>query len=96
MYEQLERNPPSPKFHAFIEAVGSTDVKLYTHSEKYLAPGGSFVSLGPTPHGLSGIAELLQLAFSVVWPKFLGGTNRKWMYVTFSCIREMLLTLIPC
>ncbi|KAI0689116.1 hypothetical protein BC835DRAFT_1407907 [Cytidiella melzeri] len=78
VYKQLEENPPSPKFHVFLEAVGNTDVYMYSHSEKYLAPGGIFISVGPFPHGLSDIAEFLHLVFELVRPGFLGGTKRQW------------------
>ena len=82
MYKQLEENPPSPKFHVFLEAVGITDVKFYTHSEKYLAPGGIFVSVGPYPHGFSGFLESVHLVLEAfIRPRFLGGVKRKFMYV---------------
>lgn len=79
MYEQLEANPPSPKFHAIFETVGGTDVELYTHSEKYLAPGGKFITVGLHPHGgLQGFARAARYALEVNRPVILGGTKRAW------------------
>lgn len=77
VYEQLERNPPSPKFHVFIEAVGNTDVKLYTHSPAYLAPNGVFITVGPQPSGLKGLPEWMHYSMEAfVRPVWLGGTPR--------------------
>ncbi|KAI0343538.1 NAD-P-binding protein [Trametopsis cervina] len=81
IHKQLEANPPSTKFHLFLEAVGNTDVKMYTHSEKYLAPGGHFISVGPFPHGVGGFFEMLHLCVELVRPAFLGGVRRKWSFV---------------
>lgn len=77
-YQQLLDNPPSPKFHAILEAVGNTDVPLYAKSEAYLAPGGLFISVGPYPHGLSGFGQLLRLLLEICRPAFLGGVKRKF------------------
>ncbi|KAI0086310.1 hypothetical protein BDY19DRAFT_960779 [Irpex rosettiformis] len=83
VYKQLEENPPSPKFHFLLEAVGITDVTLYTHCEKYLAPGGIFLSVGPYPHGFHGFLEALHLTFEAfLRPKFLGGVKRKFILTT--------------
>ena len=79
IHEQLERNPPTPKFHVIFETVGGTDVPLYTHCEKYLAPGGVFVSVGVMPYdGLGSIAQACRYALELYRPRFLGGTNRSW------------------
>ena len=79
VYEQLERDPPTPKFHVFIEAVGNTELELYTHSPAYLAPGGIFISVGPQPDGLKGIPHLLHYVFETYMrPVFLGGTPRTY------------------
>ena len=79
MHEQLERDPPQPKFHVFLEAVGNTDVELYTHSARYLAPGGIFISVGPQPDGLKGLPRFGRYVWeTVLRPKVLGGTPRTW------------------
>lgn len=78
MYEQLAKNPPSPKFHGFLEGVGSSDPLFYTRSEAFLAPGGVFTSIGPQPAIGGGFTGLARLVFEVVRPRVLGGTNRKW------------------
>lgn len=78
VYQQLMDNPPSPKFHVVLEAVGVTDVPLYTNSEAYLAPGGLFISVGPWPHGVAEFGQLVHLLFQAVRPRFLGGVNRKF------------------
>lgn len=77
MHEQLEKEPPTPKFHLILEAVGTMDIPLYTHSETYLAPGGQFLSVGPQPHG-AGIFHIIKFITAVTRPKFLGGTKRPW------------------
>ena len=67
------KNPPQPKFHAMLEAVGNADWQLYTHSEAYLAPGGVFLSVGPQG---SGVGYFLWKVY--LQPGFLGGTKRKF------------------
>lgn len=80
LHEQLLNNPPTPKFHAILEAVGFGDPSLYSASEAYLAPDGIFISTGPQPDGLFSF-------FQVAWhfflqPRWAGGINR-----TFSGVR---------
>ena len=78
-YKVLERDPPTPKFHAILEAVGNIDIPLYTHCEAYLAPGGIFVSVGPQPSRIGEVPSFLAYAFSAgLHPAWLGGTKRKW------------------
>ena len=73
------QNPPSSKFDIFLEAVGHAYVPLYTRSEAYLAPNGTYISVGPIPDGLS---ETLSLLWNVYMrPKWAGGTNRQFKYV---------------
>lgn len=79
VHEQLERNPPEPKFHVFLEAVGNTDVEMYTHSAAYLAPGGVFISVGPQPAGWKGMPRFGRYVVeALLRPKILGGVPRKW------------------
>ena len=76
IHEALAQNPPSPKFDVFLEAVGHAYVPLYTHSEAYLAPNGTYISVGPTPHG---VGETLNLLWSVfIHPTWAGGTKRQF------------------
>ena len=81
LYQQLEADPPEPKFHVFIEAVGLADLELYTHSPAYLAPNGMFISVGPQPSGpvLRSLPHLARYFFeTLLRPRWLGGTPREW------------------
>ena len=81
LHETIAANPPTPKYHVFLEAVGLIDTALFAHSEAYLAPGGTFVSVGPQPNGFD-VAALVKLAWKVwLQPGFLGGTRRSWKCV---------------
>lgn len=53
VHEYLKANPPSPKFHAVVDAIGLVDPSLYTSSPAYLAPNGLFISSGPIPKDMS-------------------------------------------
>ncbi|EPS94590.1 NAD-binding protein [Fomitopsis schrenkii] len=78
LHETLAANPPTPKYHVFLEAVGLIDPALFAHSEAYLAPGGTFISVGPQPHGFD-VAAIARLAWKVwLQPGFLGGARRSW------------------
>ena len=89
MHEQLKQNPPSPKFHAILEAVGTADPSLYAYSESYLAPGGVFTSVGPQPGVGGGITGFLRLMFTLTRPAFLGGVKRKWTYVSATLMQVL-------
>lgn len=81
-YKTLERDPPTPKFHVILEAVGNIDLPLYTHSEAYLAPGGIFVSVVPQPSGIGEVPSLGRYIWgALLRPRWLGGTKRKWRCV---------------
>jgi len=81
LVETLTSNPNAPKINVFLEAVGFTTTDLYRASEKYLAPGGTFLSVGPatsTPGG--GV-------FSYLWttllrPTWLGGVRSKFKWAS--------------
>ncbi|THH14714.1 hypothetical protein EW146_g5661 [Bondarzewia mesenterica] len=75
----LSQNPPTTKFNVFLEAVGLADDSLYVQSEKYLAPGGVFLTVGPQPAGWASVPKLLKLCIDLIRPTWLGGVNRKWM-----------------
>lgn len=78
MHEVLLQSPPEPKFHVIFETVGDIDTNLYTHSEAYLASGGSFVTVGPQPSGKGKVGQVARLLWAILRPAWLGGVNRKW------------------
>ena len=79
IHEALAENPPSSKFDIFLEAVGHAYVPLFTHSEAYLAPNGTYISVGPAPDGLG---ETLSVLWNIyARPKWAGGTKRRFEYV---------------
>ncbi|KAL1730508.1 hypothetical protein EV714DRAFT_284168 [Schizophyllum commune] len=79
IHEQLLENPPNPKFHIIVDAVGILDPALYTHSPAYLVPGGVYVSTGYHPHSLvlHEFTLTFKHALATIWPRVLGGTPRK-------------------
>jgi len=76
IHEVLSDSPPSPKFDILLEAVGLAYPLLYQRCEDYLMPDGTYVSVGPTPHGLAEASNLLWNAF--IKPGWAGGTRRKF------------------
>ncbi|KAG9226018.1 hypothetical protein CCMSSC00406_0009115 [Pleurotus cornucopiae] len=80
LHKYLTSHPPSPKFHAIIDAYGLSDPSLYTHSPAYLAPGGAFVTTTPAPHNVSltEIGNLFRTIAAMTWPTWLGGTPREF------------------
>ncbi|KAF4578555.1 hypothetical protein EYR36_000362 [Pleurotus pulmonarius] len=84
IHKYLASHPPSPKFHAIIDAYGLSDPSLYTHSAAYMAPGGVFVTTTPAPHGLSfkEIGYLFRTIAAMTWPSWLGGIPRKFKLVS--------------
>ncbi|KIP01277.1 hypothetical protein PHLGIDRAFT_38344, partial [Phlebiopsis gigantea 11061_1 CR5-6] len=79
VHEQLAGNPPARKFHAFFEAVGTADPRLYLNCEAYLAPGGTFATVGPQPGVGGGIGGLVRTVLEAFRPRFLGGVDRSWV-----------------
>ncbi|KAF8504133.1 hypothetical protein BU17DRAFT_58327 [Hysterangium stoloniferum] len=73
--EHFMLNPPSPKFHDIFDTVGLS-AELFTASPAYLAPNGSFVSVGVLKGGFGNI--LMAFVKTELWPSWLGGTNRKY------------------
>ncbi|KAF7972645.1 hypothetical protein HWV62_17312 [Athelia sp. TMB] len=71
----LSKNPPSPKFHVILDAVGLDDPSLYLNSRSYLAPNGIYLSTGPMPSfSLGGMRDMLSLIFhAYLRPRWLGG-----------------------
>ncbi|KAI1797933.1 NAD(P)-binding protein [Ganoderma leucocontextum] len=77
LHEQLIASDPNPKYHVFLEAVGTVDPTLFVESEKYLAPGGVFLSVGPQGSGY------LKFFWKVMFqPSWLGGTKRSWKLIS--------------
>ena len=76
IHEVLTDNPSSPKFDVLLEAVGLAYPSLYQCSEEYLVPNGTYISVGPTPHGVAEASNLLWNAF--IKPGWAGGTRRKF------------------
>ncbi|KAI0063403.1 NAD(P)-binding protein [Artomyces pyxidatus] len=86
----LSKNPPATKYHVILEAVGTADPSLYAQSEKYLQPGGVFVSVGPQPHGVRELPMFGRLLFNVLFPGWMGGVSRRWTLVTVHKDGEIL------
>ncbi|KAF9647155.1 NAD(P)-binding protein [Thelephora ganbajun] len=88
IHEALVQNPPSSKFDVIFEAVGHAYIPLYTHSEAYLAPNGTYISVGPTPDGFSETLSLLWNFF--MHPKWAGGTKRRFEILRINKTGELL------
>ncbi|KAJ7039764.1 hypothetical protein C8F04DRAFT_1084745 [Mycena alexandri] len=79
LVEQLRLNPPSPKFHALLDAVGLTDPGLYLNSASYLAPGGIYLTAGTLPKTLTEITGVMRQLFEgFLRPTRLGGVPRQY------------------
>ncbi|GJE86887.1 NAD(P)-dependent alcohol dehydrogenase [Phanerochaete sordida] len=90
VYEQLAKDPPSPKYHVLLEAVGTADPLVYTRSEAYLAPGGVFLSVGPQPGVGGGFGGFARLMVALMTPKVLGGTKAQWKLISVDDRRSEL------
>ena len=99
MYKQLERDPPTPKFHLMFDGVGDQNVPLFSHSEAYLAPGGMYVTVGAPSFKPRALLNGLWLLWTVKMPRWLGGTNRVWRYVNVSlkevCMGSLFRRQLP-
>ncbi|EKM55673.1 uncharacterized protein PHACADRAFT_195714 [Phanerochaete carnosa HHB-10118-sp] len=84
VYEQLAKDPPTPKYHVFLEAVGTADPLFYTCSGAYLAPGGTFVTVGPQPSTSGGYVGIAKLMLAIMTPRFLGGVKASWKLISVS------------
>ncbi|TFK42999.1 hypothetical protein BDQ12DRAFT_710172 [Crucibulum laeve] len=94
--EYLTKNPPSPKYHVILDAVGLINPSLYTSSEAYLAPNGVFMSTGPLPQKgwIAEFGDFIRTVTAILRPKFLGGTKRRYSVVLLGGnIRAALETL---
>ncbi|KAF8913591.1 hypothetical protein CPB85DRAFT_1375611 [Mucidula mucida] len=77
LHEYLSENPPSPKFHLILDAVGLLDPTLFTCSPAYLAPGGTFVTVGTLLQGLHPFILGVKTLFAMIWSAWLGGVPRR-------------------
>ncbi|KAH6919008.1 quinone oxidoreductase [Coprinopsis sp. MPI-PUGE-AT-0042] len=81
LHRYLINNPPPVKINVILEAVGILDPSLYTCSKPYLAPNGTFLSVGPTPSmTMNAVGDSLRL-LSVFFPSFLTGVKAQWKLV---------------
>jgi len=71
----LKANPPSPKFHAIFDTVGSSG-ELFAASPAYLAPNGILVSVGTSTGGIVNVVTTF--VQTELLPTWLGGTSRKY------------------
>lgn len=83
LVKYLSENPPATKYHVIYDAVGLIDPSLFTHSAKYLAPNGIFISTGPLPKnfGPSELWKVLRTVGAIVIPSWLGNVNRRYRMV---------------
>lgn len=74
--------PPPQKYNVILEAVGNIDLPFFTHSPAYLEPDGIFISTSPQPANRKEVRPWLHYLFqTMLRPRWLGGTNRKYRYV---------------
>ncbi|EKM55674.1 uncharacterized protein PHACADRAFT_195715 [Phanerochaete carnosa HHB-10118-sp] len=89
VYEQLERDPPTPKFHLIFDAVGDANVPLYTQSPAYLQPNGLYLAVAPWPTStLGSIMNFAWLTWEVNRPLWLGGTPRQWRKLPVMTVKK--------
>ncbi|KAJ2925209.1 hypothetical protein H1R20_g11890, partial [Candolleomyces eurysporus] len=77
--------PPATKYNVVFEAVGLFDPSLYSHSSKYLAPNGLYISVGPQPWNqgfhLNLVPQGLRLIGALGLPSFVTGIKSKFLMV---------------
>ncbi|KIY73557.1 NAD(P)-binding protein [Cylindrobasidium torrendii FP15055 ss-10] len=73
LHQQILKNLPEPKYHLIFDAAGLGTPDLYNHSPKYLAPGGSYISVGPNIASFGGFLRFLPVFTQPTW---LGGVRR--------------------
>lgn len=89
--EQLTKLAPNPKFHVFFDAVGLAKPDLFLNCEGFLAPGGTFVTVGMKPSGVGS-------AFGLLWhlmlrPRWAGGAPTTLKYVSSSVLMPSVLLM---
>ncbi|KAJ7039760.1 NAD(P)-binding protein [Mycena alexandri] len=86
LIEQLLAKPRSPKFDVILDAIGLADSGLYLKSKAYLAPGGTYLTVGVFPNTLAATqGALRQLSEGFLRPSWLGGVPQKciWLSINF-------------
>jgi NADPH:quinone reductase-like Zn-dependent oxidoreductase len=83
LHKYLSHNVPSTKYHIIYDAVGLVDPSLFTHSAKYLAPDGIFITTGPMPRNFSGseMWNTVRTIGAILVPSWLGNVNRRYSFV---------------
>jgi NADPH:quinone reductase-like Zn-dependent oxidoreductase len=80
------------KFDSIIDNVGVQS--LYTHSPAYLKEGKSLLNAGVLPYTGSGIWGAMSLIRDLLanyfWPRFLGGTDRKYELLATDLVPGLL------
>ncbi|KAJ3504181.1 hypothetical protein NLJ89_g8070 [Agrocybe chaxingu] len=95
LVKRLTEHPPSTKYNIIYDAAGLIDPALYSHSAKYLAPNGIFISTGPIPHTLS-FSEVwkgIRTMFAISMPAWLGNVNRRYALPMVSNNKEHLIEI---
>ncbi|KAJ7127531.1 hypothetical protein C8R43DRAFT_1210718 [Mycena crocata] len=72
---------PRVKYDCILDSVGLVDPSLYTHSPRYLAPNGIYISTGPWPHSWAEFPSFLSTLQAISTPRIFGGTPRTWKFV---------------
>ena len=81
IHEYLVKNPPPARYNVILEAVGILDPSLYTFSQPYLAPNGSYFSVGPKPKmDKKSLWDLLRLT-SIFLPSFVTGFKPRFSVI---------------
>jgi NADPH:quinone reductase-like Zn-dependent oxidoreductase len=80
----------SNPFDAVLDAVGTQDLVL--NSPVYLKVEGVFISVGAMEGGIAG--SLWSMFANSVWPRFLGGTPRKYLFQQTTPNQERMKYLI--
>ncbi|KAH0544779.1 hypothetical protein FGG08_001146 [Glutinoglossum americanum] len=87
----LKSHHSSPPFTSIIDAHGSSD--LYLNSSDYLAPEGSYVTVG-VAHSDYTVPSMLYAVYSMLWnawvPHWLGGGERRYVNANVTANLEML------
>jgi NADPH:quinone reductase-like Zn-dependent oxidoreductase len=75
LHESLSKMYASDPFDAILDTMGIHSV--YVNSPSYLKVDGTFVNVGAMEGLMTGI---LSAAKNMIWPRFLGGTPRKYIF----------------
>jgi threonine dehydrogenase-like Zn-dependent dehydrogenase len=89
LHEHLSKTYASEPFDAILDTMGIS--ALYVNSPSYLRPDGVFVNVGVMEGMVSGISSA---AKNSIWPQFLGGTPRRYIFQQTNPIPETMPYLI--